>query len=90
MTQPAPERTPEPDTAAKEAAARQRFVAIGLFRLSGVALVMFGFLIMMQRFAWVQGMDAKLMGACFATLGMVQTIVVPRLLLRAWRTPPAP
>jgi len=69
-------------------AARQRFLIINLFRLSGVFMVMFGFLIMMQRFGWVQGDKAKIMGAIVATVGMVQTIIVPRMLLRAWRTPP--
>jgi len=43
---------------------------------------------MMQRFGWVQGDKAKIMGAIVATVGMVQTIIVPRMLLRAWRTPP--
>ncbi|CAN5235696.1 hypothetical protein BH10PSE12_BH10PSE12_35530 [soil metagenome] len=71
-------------------AARQRHVIIGLFRLSGVFVLMFGFLIMMQRFDWVQGQKAKVMGAIIATAGLIQTIIVPRILLRAWRTPPVP
>ncbi|MGV3770139.1 MAG: hypothetical protein ACO1NM_08940 [Sphingobium phenoxybenzoativorans] len=70
-------------------AARARFLAINLFRLSGVFIVMFGFLIMMERFGWVQGEKAKIMGAIIATVGMFQTIIVPRILLRAWRTPPS-
>ena len=70
-------------------AAMQRLMVINLFRLSGVFILMFGFLIMMQRFSWVQGQNAKVMGAIIATVGMVQTIVVPRMLLRAWRTPPS-
>jgi hypothetical protein len=77
-----PEVRPDPN------AARQRFLVINLFRLSGVFIVMFGFLIMMQRFGWVQGDKAKIMGAIVATAGMIQTIIVPRMLLRAWRTPP--
>lgn len=72
----------------REAAARQRFFAIGLFRLSGVVILMAGFLIMMERFAFVSGEKAKIMGAIIATVGMVQAIIVPRILLRAWRTPP--
>ncbi|MDX3908343.1 MAG: hypothetical protein QHC67_00775 [Sphingobium sp.] len=71
------------------AAARQRLLFINLFRLSGVFILMFGFLIMMQRFGWVQGRDAKILGAIIATVGLLQTIVIPRVLLRAWRTPPA-
>lgn len=72
----------------RDRAARQRLLAINLFRLSGVFILMFGFLIMMQRFGWVQGHNAKIMGAIIATVGMVQTIIVPRMLLRAWRSPP--
>jgi len=70
-------------------AARERLLFINLFRLSGVFILMFGFLIMMQRFSWVQGKEAKIMGAIIATAGMAQTIVIPRMLLRAWRTPPS-
>lgn len=73
--------------AAREAAAKQRFVALNLFRLSGIALVMFGFLIMAQKFGFVTGQKAKIMGAIIASVGMFQTILVPRLLARAWRTP---
>ena len=76
------------EQAAREAAARQRFIAIGLFRLSGVFILMFGFLIMLQKFAFVSGDKAKIMGAIIATVGMFQTIIVPRILARAWRTPP--
>jgi NADH:ubiquinone oxidoreductase subunit 6 (subunit J) len=82
MTLSDPER-PDP-----EKAARQRFFIIGLFRLSGAVIVMFGFLIMMQRFGWVQGQKAKTMGAIIAFVGLFQFMVVPRFLLRAWRTPP--
>ena len=42
--------------------ARQRHFALGLFRLSGAFLVMFGFLAIMQRFSWVQGDKAKAFG----------------------------
>jgi hypothetical protein len=76
------------EAAAREAAARQRFFALNLFRLSGALLVGFGFLIMMQKFGFVQGQKAKIMGALIASVGMIQTILVPRLLSRAWRTPP--
>lgn len=72
-----------------EKAARQRLLFINLFRLSGVFILMFGFLIIMQRFGWVQGGKAKALGAIIATVGLIQTIVIPRVLLRAWRTPPA-
>lgn len=83
-----PQETPAPTPAERAAAARQRFVALNIFRFSGVFLVAIGFLIMMQRFGFVQGMEAKIMGAIIAFVGLFQTLVVPRLLLRAWRTPP--
>lgn len=67
--------------------ARQRFFALGLFRLSGAIVVMFGFLILMQRFGWVQGSKAKAMGAIFVVVGLFQFVVVPRLLLSLFRTP---
>lgn len=81
MTEPDPISDPA-------AAARQRHFIIGLFRLSGVFILMFGFLIMMQRFGWVQGQKAKAMGGIIATIGFIQTVIVPRVLYRAWRTPP--
>ncbi len=74
--------------AARAAAAKQRFIALNIFRLSGVAIVMFGFLIMAQKFGFVEGQKAKIMGAIIASVGMFQTIMVPRILGRAWRTPP--
>lgn len=73
---------------AREAAARQRLLALNLFRFSGAFILMFGFLIMMQRFGWVQGQKAKIMGAIVATLGLFQFLIVPKMLARAWRTPP--
>ncbi len=73
-----------------EKIARQRFFALGLIRLSGAVLVMFGFLIMMQRFAWVQGDKAKMMGAILAVVGLIQFMIIPRVLTRMFRTrPPA-
>jgi len=79
---------PDADREARDRAAKQRFIAINLFRLSGIAILMFGFLIMMQRFGFVTGQKAKVMGAIVASVGMFQTLVVPRILGRAWRTPP--
>jgi len=83
----APEILPQ-DQAAREAAAKQRFFIIGLFRLAGAVIVMVGFAIMLQRFGWVQGQKAKIMGAIVAVVGLFQFMIVPRMLLSAWRTPP--
>ncbi len=72
---------------AREKAAKQRFLALNLFRLSGVLILGFGFMVMLQQFDFVQEQKAKIMGAIIASAGMFQTILVPRILARAWRTP---
>ncbi|MEC3950598.1 hypothetical protein [Sphingobium sp. HWE2-09] len=80
---PSPPPKPDPDSVA-----RQRHFAIGLFRLSGAFIVMFGFVAIMQRFSWVQGNSAKAFGAIMVVTGLFQFIVVPRLLLALFRTKP--
>lgn len=80
---------PLPDEAARLKAARQRFFVIGLFRLSGAFIVMFAFLIMMERFGWVQGTKARAMGGILAVVGLFQFLVVPRVLLALFRAPPS-
>lgn len=81
---------PAPDAAARAKAARQRFIAIGLFRLSGALILVFGLAIALEHFSWVTGQKARLMGAIVATVGFIQMMLVPRLLLRAWATPRQP
>src|SRR3546814_744262 len=73
---------------AREAAAKQRFFALSLFRPSGVFILMFCFLIMLQKFSFVSGEKATIMGAIIACVGMFQTIIIHRLLAHAWPTPP--
>jgi len=68
-----------------EKIARQRHFAIGLFRLSGAFLVMFGFLAIMQRFSWVQGDKAKAFGIIMVIVGLFQFIIVPRLMLALFK-----
>lgn len=80
----------DPQDAARASAARARFLAISLFRLSGVFILLFGVLIMLQHYDWVRGDKAKWMGFIVSCVGFIQTIVVPRLLLRAWATPRDP
>ena len=79
--------SPTPPPVDPEKVARQRFFALGLFRLSGAIIVMFGFLILMQRFGWVQGGKAKAMGAIFVMVGLFQFVIVPRLLLSLFNKP---
>jgi hypothetical protein len=68
-----------------EKIARQRHFALGLFRLSGAVLVMFGFLAIMQRFSWVQGDKAKAFGLIMVVAGLFQFIIVPRLMLALFK-----
>ncbi|RSU79345.1 hypothetical protein BRX37_01855 [Sphingomonas sp. S-NIH.Pt3_0716] len=68
-----------------EKIARQRHFALGLFRLSGAFLVMFGFLAIMQRFSWVQGDKAKAFGLIMVAAGLFQFIIVPRLMLALFK-----
>ncbi len=68
-----------------EKIARQRHFALGLFRLSGAFLVMFGFLAIMQRFSWVQGDKAKAFGLIMVVAGLFQFLIVPRLMLALFK-----
>jgi hypothetical protein len=63
---------------------RSRFFVINLVRLSGVALILVGILI-------VNGaIDLpKAVGYVFIPLGLIEVFVMPLLLARKWRTPPA-
>ena len=79
---------PPPPPVDPEKVARQRHFALGIFRLSGALLVMFGFLILMERFSWVQGSKAKALGMIFVLVGLFQFVIVPRLLLSLFRRPP--
>lgn len=76
-----------PDPQAAERAARQRFFAIGLFRLSGALILVFGLAIAQQHFGWVTGQKARIMGVIVATVGFIQMIVIPRMLLSVFATP---
>ncbi len=86
MNDPAIIEGPE-DAARREALARQRFWVISLFRLSGALVILFGMAISLQRFGWVQGDKAKWMGIIVSTVGFIQFIIVPRMLIRAFATP---
>lgn len=78
------------EAARRAAAARQRFFMIGLFRLSGAMILIFGIAIGMGKFGWVQGDKAKWMGVIVASVGFFQFMIVPRMLARAFATPKQP
>lgn len=90
MSDPTPIETAaeSPEAAARrEALAKQRFLMIGLFRLSGAFILAFGIAISLQRFAFVQGDKAKWMGIIVSSVGFIQFLIVPRMLARAFATP---
>jgi hypothetical protein len=78
------------EMARRAAAAKQRFFMIGLFRLSGALILIFGIAIGMEKFGWVQGDKAKWMGVIVASVGFFQFMIVPRMLARAFATPKQP
>ena len=87
-TLPADDTPPIDPVAFKEAqekAAKQRFFALSMFRLSGIAILMFAWAILLGKFDFVSGKDAKLLGSIIATIGLIQTIIVPRLLAGIWK-----
>jgi NhaP-type Na+/H+ or K+/H+ antiporter len=86
MNENTPIESPE-ELARRDALSRQRFWIISLFRLSGALIILFGMAISLQRFGWVQGDKAKWMGIIVSTMGFVQFIIVPRMLIRAFATP---
>jgi len=87
---PDPAALPGDDDARRAALARQRFFMIGLFRLSGALILLFGMAISLQRFGWVQGDKAKWLGLIVSIVGFVQFMLVPRMLARAFATPREP
>src|SRR3546814_11706688 len=74
----------------REAAAKQRFFALSLFRLSGEFILMFAFLIMLQQSSFVSAGQETIMRATMAWVGMFQTIIIPSIPPPPCPTPPPP
>lgn len=68
-----------------EALAKQRFIILAALRFGGVALAFTGISIVMKR--WVE--PADIIGTILIAVGAFEVIVLPVLLIRRWRTPPA-
>ena len=68
----------------KEAQARNRFFALGLIRLAGALMVVFGIIVVAGNRDW----GPTWLGYAFVVLGFVDLAFLPRLLLRRWRSPP--
>lgn len=62
--------------------ARNRFIAIQIVRLSGVAMVLLGLLVMNGRLHW-----PREAGYILAVLGLFGALLAPILLARNWKTP---
>jgi hypothetical protein len=63
--------------------ARQRFMILNLLRLSGIAMVLFGVLIIAGKVDLPAGA-----GYVLFAVGLVDALIAPPLLARRWRTPP--
>jgi len=66
--------------------ARGRFLALSLVRLGGVAIGFLGISILAKR--WIE--PAEVVGGLLVAVAIVDVVVVPMVLVRRWRTPPAP
>lgn len=73
MSQPGPARDP----------AKARFIAIQAMRFMGVALVIFGLLVINRQ------VDLPIeAGYALFLVGLVDALVMPTVLSRRWKTPP--
>ncbi len=63
--------------------AKRRFLMLTVFRFSGVALAFTGISIVMKR--WLE--PADIIGTVLIALGAFEVIVLPLILVRAWRSP---
>ncbi|MFM6951369.1 MAG: hypothetical protein ACKOW1_10150 [Novosphingobium sp.] len=62
--------------------ARNRFIVIQLVRISGVAMVLVGLLVMNGRIDW-----PREVGFALAAVGLFEAMIAPILLARKWKTP---
>lgn len=62
--------------------ARNRFILIQLVRISGVAMVLVGLLVMNGRIDW-----PREAGFALAAAGLFEAMIAPILLARKWKTP---
>lgn len=69
-----------------DARARNRFFILSLLRLGGVFIVLAGIVIASGRYPAVP----VVAGYALVLFGLVDMAVVPQILARRWRTPPAP
>lgn len=68
----------------QEDLARQRFIALTLLRFSGVVLMLIGMANMVARTVE----PADMIGGIIFIVGFLDSLILPRILIRKWRTPP--
>lgn len=66
-----------------DAQARTRFIVIQIVRLTGVAMVLVGLLVMTGRIDW-----PREAGFVLAAAGLFEALLAPLLLSSKWKTPP--
>lgn len=65
--------------------ARKRFIILTLLRFFGVVLMLVGMANMAARTVE----PAELIGGVIFLVGFLDSLILPRILIRKWRTPPA-
>ncbi len=73
--------TPEQDALAKK-----RFLAIGMIRMGGAAVVLVGLLCAFDK---IDIPGNRIVGVIMVFIGMIDFVFMPMLLSRRWRTPDA-
>ncbi len=67
-----------------EEVARGRFMALQMLRLSGIALVIFGLLVINGKLSL-----PAIAGYVMLAVGVVDALVLPSVLARKWKSPPS-
>jgi uncharacterized membrane protein YhaH (DUF805 family) len=73
-------------TPEQEAIAKKRFMALNLVRLFALLLVIVGMLFVTDK---IDVQPAHLIGVVFIVIGLVDFFVMPRILVKRWKTPEA-
>jgi hypothetical protein len=68
--------------------ARSRWIIIQAMRLLGVAMIVVGILLTQGKLD-LAGDSNELLGYLLVVIGLVDGFVMPQVLARKWRTPPA-
>ena len=74
----------EPGSSQADAAARGRFLALQMMRLSGIALVILGLLIINRNIDL-----PAIAGYVFLAVGVIDALIMPPILARGWKSPPS-